>query len=329
MPKRSIVFAVYDGFFNLDLAGAAAVFASAARFDADVGYEIIYASRAGGRVAPMGGPPVETITLHEADINASTTIIVVGSEAQETQRALSDVVLVKWLQENAAASQRISSVCTGAFILAKAGLLKGKVAATHWRACDALARLNSVGDVNRDAIYVEDGKIWTSAGVTAGIDMALAMVEADLGRNVADQIARQLVIHGRRAGHQSQFSDMLDAQAKAGAPFAKLVDWIESTLPAAITAEDMSSVMGMSPRSFFRRFKTQTGQTPASFLNDMRLDRARQLLVENMRVSEIGGRSGFESDAGFRSAFRRKYGMSPSAFRQLHAPIEPANLKSR
>ncbi|WP_379552462.1 GlxA family transcriptional regulator [Qipengyuania sp. DGS5-3] len=319
MQVRSIIFALYDGFFTLDLAGASAVFATAARFDPELKYRLIYASSDGGKIDAMAGPPVETSSFENTHVDATTTILVVGSEADETQSAVADQKMIDWLRTSAPVCERIGSVCTGAFLLAKAGLLANKQAATHWRACDELARLKSVGSVDPDAIFVSDGKVWTSAGVTAGIDMALAMVEADLGRDMADRIARQLVIYGRRSGHQSQFSDILDAQAKAGAPFAKLVDWIEGKLPEPIDVDAMAEVMGMSPRSFFRKFKAQTGQTPGSFLNDIRLDRARQLLVANTRVGQVATQAGFESDVGFRSAFQRRYGMSPSSYRALNA----------
>lgn len=309
---------MYDGYSALDLTGPSMVFSSVGRFDFALEYDIFYASVSGGRIDAFGGPPIETQKLADMTVDLDTTILVVGSEARGTNAAVNNPVLIGWLQDAANGSERIGSVCTGAFILAEAGLLVGKRAATHWRACSSLSLKSPGTDVDQDALFVRDANIWTSAGVTAGIDMALAMVEQDVGRPLTDQIARNLVVYLRRSGYQSQYSDILSAQTRAGDVFGPLAEWIIANLATKITIEQMASRMAMSDRTFHRRLKQLTGKTPAAFLTGIRLDHARHLLVNDMKIAQIAHLCGYSSETVFRGAFIRQFGITPSEYRRIY-----------
>jgi transcriptional regulator GlxA family with amidase domain len=213
--------------------------------------------------------------------------------------------------------RRFGSVCSGAFILAELGELNGIRVATHWATCDELARRFPTLRVDANALFVASGRAWTSAGVSTGIDMALAMVEQDVGAMVADRVARFLVLHARRPGYQSQFSELLSIQAAAGPRFAELMAWVEERLSKQIDVASMASQAGMSERTFYRRFLAATGQTPAQFVENARLDRVRTLLATNRPLKTIAAQCGMSSLARMNSAFKRKFGLSPGAFRYL------------
>ena len=219
----------------------------------------------------------------------------------------------RWLQKVAPRTRRYGSVCTGAFVLASAGLLDGKRVATHWASCARLAERFPAVSVDAEALYVVDGKVWTSAGVTTGIDMALALVEADLGAATANLIARHFVLYARRPGYQSQFSPMLQAQATADAPFAALIDWMQDHLDRELDVPTLARHAGYSERSFYRKFTEATGKTPAHFVEDLRLDAARTLLSKGLSLKLIAGRVGLKSSARLGQAFERRFGMAPVA----------------
>jgi transcriptional regulator GlxA family with amidase domain len=227
----------------------------------------------------------------------------------------------KWLRKVAPRTRRYGSVCTGAFVLASAGLLDGRRVATHWASCARLAEKFPALSVDAEALYVVDGKVWTSAGVTTGIDMALALVEADHGAAVANLIARHFVLYQRRPGYQSQFSPMLQAQATADAPFAALIDWMQDHLDRELDVPTLARHAGYSERTFYRKFIEATGKTPAHFVEDLRLDAARTLLSKGLSVKTIAGRVGLKSSARLGQAFERRFGMMPSLFRQMHAGV--------
>ena len=222
-----------------------------------------------------------------------------------------------------ALTRRYGSVCTGAFVLAAAGLLDGKRVATHWASCQRLAERYATLDVDADSLYVVDGRVWTSAGVTTGIDMALALVEADLGAATANLSARHFVLYARRPGYQSQFSPLLQAQTSAQsaaeAPFVKLIDWMQAHLDQPLDVPALAARAGLSERSFYRKFTDATGKTPAHFVESLRLDAARTLLAEGLSLKAIAARVGLRSSARLGQAFERRFGMAPSLFRELHA----------
>jgi len=224
----------------------------------------------------------------------------------------------RWLRKAAPRARRYGSVCTGAFVLAAAGLLDGKRVATHWASCERLADGFPALTVDADSLYVVDGKVWTSAGVTTGIDMALALVEADLGAATANLIARHFVLYARRPGYQSQFSPLLQAQTAAEAPFAALIDWMQAHLDQPLDVPALAARAGLSERSFYRKFAQATGKTPAHFVEGLRLDAARTLLAQGLPIKAIAGKVGLSSPARLGQAFERRFGMAPSLFREMH-----------
>ncbi len=197
--------------------------------------------------------------------------------------------------------------------------IDGKRVATHWASCERLADRFPALTVDADALYVVDGKVWTSAGVTTGIDMALALVEADLGAATANLIARHFVLYARRPGYQSQFSPLLQAQTNADAPFAALIDWMQDNLDKPLDVPALARRAGLSERSFYRKFTDATGKTPAHFVEGLRLDAARTLLAKGLPLKTIAGCVGLRSSARLGQAFERRFGMAPSLFREIHA----------
>jgi transcriptional regulator GlxA family with amidase domain len=216
--------------------------------------------------------------------------------------------------------RRLGSVCSGAFVLAASGLLDGKRVATHWSACEELARFRPQLEVDADAIFVQDGSTWTSAGVTTGIDMALAIVEEDHGRRVADAIAARLVLHARRVGFQSQFSEVLVAQTSASDPLGPAVAWLRANLRACIDTARLARKAGMSVRSLHRRCIEELGSTPAKLIERLRVEQARALLVTtSLGTKTIASRCGFGSAPRMARAFERTLGVGPRAYRLVAA----------
>ncbi|MGQ3000519.1 MAG: GlxA family transcriptional regulator, partial [Variovorax sp.] len=210
----------------------------------------------------------------------------------------------------------VASVCTGAFVLGRAGLLDGCRAATHWGACDALGAAFPRIEVQRDAIYFRDGRRWTSAGVTAGIDMALGMVEADLGRAIAIGVAKKLVVFYKRPGGQSQFSSALLAQEAEDPRVESLHGWIDEHLHETLDVARLADRMAMAPRTFARFYLQRTGVTPAHAVERMRLDRATRLLESSgASIKAVAQRCGFGSEEIMRRAFQRRFGVPPLDYR--------------
>src|SRR4030088_2772363 len=289
MPKPHRVFILaYEGCQLLDVTGPAAVFGAA------------------NESRRIGGQP-------------DTLLVSGGSLGLRAVMARQDVR--RWLRKAAPRARRYGSVCTGAFVLAAAGLLDGKRVATHWASCDRLADRFPALTVDADSLYVVDGKVWTSAGVTTGIDMALALVEADLGAATANLIARHFVLYARRPGYQSQFSPLLQAQTAAEAPFAALIDWMQAHLDQPLDVPALVARAVLSERSFYRKFTEATGKTPAHFVEGLRLDAARTLLAQGLPLKAIAGRVGLTSSARLGAAFERRFGMAPSLFREMHRGV--------
>jgi transcriptional regulator GlxA family with amidase domain len=216
----------------------------------------------------------------------------------------------------ARSARRVTSVCTGAFILAASGLLDGKRATTHWARCAQLARRFPKVQVDDAPIYVRDGETWTSAGVTAGIDLALALVEQDLGHTVANQVARRLVVFVRRAGGQAQFSAQLSAQTAESVPLRELLAFIIEHPEGALDVPSMAARVGMSVRHFSRSFQAETGVSPAAYVERVRVETARRLLEQSARsVDEVASAAGFGTSAALRRAFARKVSLNPREYR--------------
>jgi transcriptional regulator GlxA family with amidase domain len=215
--------------------------------------------------------------------------------------------------------KRISSVCSGAFVLARAGILDGRRAATHWSACARLAAYRAQVTVDSNAIFVKDGRVWTSAGVTAGIDMSLAIVEEDHGARVADAIAAHFVLYLRRPGFQSQFSGPLIAQRHASEPLGDLLVWANANLRANLSAAKLARRAGMSRRTFHRRCIEHFSTTPAKLIEGLRVEHARTLLTTTtLGTKTIAARSGFGSPGQMARVFKRTVGVAPSEYALLH-----------
>lgn len=315
MPRpHRIALLAYTDCQLLDVTGPAAVFGAANEGREKPFYELEIVSPDGGAVTTNSGVALMTRTIGG---RPDTLLVAGGSRGLKVLLERQDVLA--WLRQAAPRAKRFGSVCTGAFVLAAAGLLDGKRVATHWSACQRLGERFPALTVDAEALYVVDGKIWTSAGVTTGIDMALALVEADLGAAKANLIARHFVLYARRPGYQSQFSPLLQAQAKADAGFAKLIDWMQANLDRPLDVPALAQRAGLSERSFYRKFTDATGKTPAHFVESLRLEAARTLLAKGLPLKTIADRVGLRSSARLGQAFERRFGMAPSLFREMHA----------
>jgi transcriptional regulator GlxA family with amidase domain len=324
MPSRlrQVALLAFDGVQVLDVTGPAAVFGAAN--DAAIHltgrpfYRLHILSPQGGHVTSNCGLALVTAPLDGVKPGALDTVLVAGGSKRGLQALAQDAAAQAWLRRACARARRYGSVCTGVFALAACGLLDGKRVATHWEATDILGRTYPDVEVDANALYVEDGRAWTSAGVTTGIDMCLALVARDLGEAVANAIARRLVLYARRPGYQSQFSTVLAAQEKADAPFAGLVDWIRAHLDDALDVASLAARAGMSPRTFHRRFTDALGETPARFVETLRLDHARGLLQTTLALKSVAAQTGYGTPAQLSKAFARRFGMSPGLFRVMH-----------
>jgi transcriptional regulator GlxA family with amidase domain len=234
---------------------------------------------------------------------------------------MADPALRTRLPRLAAQARRFGSVCTGTFILAALGLLNGHRVATHWDACAPLASAFPAVRVDPEALYIADGRLWTSAGVSTGIDMALAMIADDLGAAIASDVAQRLVLYARRPGFQSQFSPVLRAQAKADSPFAELIGWIHAHLDAPLDVPSLAERARLTERTFHRRFVAATGETPARFVETARLDAARMLLSRGASLKTVAAQVGLFPASRLAEAFERRFGISPRLFRDMHAQL--------
>jgi len=241
------------------------------------------------------------------------TLVVAGGYG--VRAAMSDPTMVEWVRARARHARRIASVCTGAFLLGEAGLLDGRRAVTHWTRCVELSQRYPAARVENDAIFIADGPVWTSAGITAGIDLCLALVEHDLGSDLALAVARHLVMFLKRPGGQAQFSTTLELQT-ADAPFAALHIWIRDNLERDLTIGVLAAQAGMSTRSFCRRYLAATGITPSRAVERFRVEAARDLLLRTQwPAKRIAIRCGFGSDETLRRSFANALGTTPQEYR--------------
>jgi transcriptional regulator GlxA family with amidase domain len=324
MMLRRILFLIYPGFELMDYAGPVSVFAAANRTRAEAGedpvYEILTLSAQGGLIGSGASVPVTALPAAGYRPRASDTLLIVGAGESPLTAAISDPVLLALLRDHGPQVERWGSICSGTFLLAATGAIEGRRVATHWMGCERLARQYPGIVVDAQALYVVDGTLWTSAGVTTGIDMALEMLRRDQGTELMLAIARRLVLYAHRPGHQSQFSDLLSQQGKVADGFGDLLAWLEANLHHPIRVEDMAAQMQQTGRTFHRRFSEAFGQPPARYLEDLRLQRARGLLGDGARVKQACAAVGFRSEAAFRTAFEARFGVTPSMARQVHGP---------
>jgi transcriptional regulator GlxA family with amidase domain len=305
----------------LDVTGPLQVFATANDHVTQAGgtapYQLRVVAKAvrvgqnGRSVTASAGLALATLPLPRG--TAPDTLIVAGGPGVEA--ATEDPELVDWVRQRAKKARRVASVCTGAFLLAASGALDGRRAATHWSVCKEFARRFPAVKAEPDPIFVRDGSVWTSAGVTAGIDLALALVEQDLGRTVALAVARYLVVFLKRPGGQAQFSEALSLQS-AEDEFGALHDWIGKHLGDDISLSRLADQAGMSERSFSRHYADATGQTPARAVERLRVEAARRLLSETRQpVKRISQRCGFGSEETMRRSFLRVLAATPQDYR--------------
>ncbi|HWC74312.1 MAG TPA: GlxA family transcriptional regulator [Gemmatimonadales bacterium] len=308
----------------LDVVGPLEVFSRAARLLSDEGkrgpapysVEILAASR-GPVVTSSGIGLVASRSFREVR-GGIDTLFVAGGRGVEA--ALRDQRLIRWLQRMSGRVGRLASVCTGAFILAEAGLLDGKRAATHWNSCRTLAVRYPGVTVDPDPIFVREQRTYTSAGVTAGMDLALAMVEEDHGLGAAREVARQLVLFLKRPGGQSQFSAQLQVQMADRRPLADLQSWMADHLQADLSVTALARRVAMSPRNFARVFTRSVGITPARYVEKLRVEAVRRRLEESRSgVDEVAEQCGFGTRESMRRAFQRTLRVSPSAYRSRFA----------
>jgi transcriptional regulator GlxA family with amidase domain len=312
VTARRVVLVGYDDMQMLDLAGPLEVFEMANRQVADA-YVVDVVSPSGGTIRSSSGLHVGTDPLPRR--GAIDTLVIVGGTG--TIDAVRDHALIRWIASAATRSRRVTSVCSGAFLLAAAGLLDGKRATTHWSECEQLAAVFPRVTVESDPIYVRDGNVWTSAGVTAGMDLALALVEDDLGADVAREVARWLVLFVQRPGGQSQFSTQLAAQQPERVALRDSTAWILDHLSHDLSVPALATRAGMSTRNFARAFRDEIGQTPASYVESSRVEAARRLLESTDRtIDDIARACGFGTVETMHRTFNRTVRVTPGQYRR-------------
>lgn len=315
MAEKTIAAVLYPDFQILDATGPLEVFALTNRLlGGDPAYKVVTTARQKGPVAASSGLTLMAQTGWDELGDDLDTIIYIGGLG--VRAAMKDPDMLFSARRLSGMARRTASVCTGAFLLAEAGLLNGRRATTHWDDTAQLAREYPRISVQGDDIYVRDGQFVTAAGVTAGIDLALALIEEDHGRDVAMTTARMLVVYLKRPGGQSQFSQELSAQARSSDRFERLRRWIFDNLDKPLTVEDLADQAAMAPRSLARRFAQDLGVTPAKFVEHARIDAARRDLEDSgLTVDKIAANRGFGGADRMRRSFQRSLGVSPQEYR--------------
>ena len=309
---REIGFLIFDGFQLLDAAGPIAAFEIGGAYDRGA-YRLSVVAKAAGAVASSSGATMTATAFAEAP--RFDTLVVAGGLG--VYEALKDEPLLAHLRAAARVCRRVASVCSGSFLLAEAGLLDGRRATTHWSRSQLFARRYPAVRLEPDRIFVRDGAIWSSAGITAGIDLALALVADDLGEPVARRAAQQLVVYRRRPGGQSQFSALLEVERPEGR-FGPLLGWARERLAESLSVERLAERAGMSPRNFARRFAEETGVTPARAVERLRVEAARERVEGGGgSIDAIASEIGFGDSERMRRAFLRAFGQPPQALRRV------------
>ena len=305
----------YDHVQLLDVAGPLQTMASCNELLAELGegpaYEAVVISRHGGPVTTSAGLPIVTLKLTRANDSLHTLIVAGGHGVHE---AVKSSFLIEWIRKRARTAQRTASVCTGAFLLAAAGLLDDRKAATHWAYATRLALEYPRVQIDPESIFIEDQDLWTSAGVTAGIDMTLAMIARDTNTATALAVARRLVVYLKRPGGQSQFSTLLLSQNSRR--FAELHDWMRANPSADLRVPALAARMAMSERNFARTYTTEVGITPAIAVERLRVEAARAALESDTPLANVATRCGFGSTETMRRSFLRTLGTGPSEYRR-------------
>ena len=324
-PPYQVVLLAYEHMNVLDLCGPLQALATATRHcdsSTPTRYATVVASAEGGLIMTSSGLAIATVAVDTLDDIEIDTLIVPGGCKGETYSAPQK--LVDWVAQRAPKVRRLCSVCTGAFLLAQAGQLDGKKVATHWEWAARLSASHPGVEVDADKIFVRDGALWTSAGVTAGIDMTLALIEDDFGHQVAIDTARRLVMFIKRSGGQSQFSAPLSAQLKDPGGFGDLHAWIAANLRKHLTVENLAEHVHLSPRTFARTYVTRMGVTPAKMVESIRLEAAcRALEASELPLKAIADHVGYGDEQAMRRAFHRQFGVGPKIYRDRFSSHEP------
>ncbi|GAA4228695.1 transcriptional regulator GlxA family with amidase domain [Sagittula marina] len=327
--RREVTLIVYPGFKTLEATGPISVLGYASQHLQAAGhkggYEVTIAAPRTGLI------PSDTVMSLEAevalrDLGACDTVMIAG--APRIEKVLdAEPEVVRWCRQHGRETTRCAALCTGSFFLAEAGLLDGQRAATHWNYAARMRLRFPDVSVDADAIFVQAGNFWTSAGVTAAIDLALAFVEQDYGRDIALAVARDMVMYLKRPGGQSQFSTLLTGQSAGATGMGDVLTWMSARLDQALTLEDIARAACMSVRSLTRGFTAEFGASPMATLERLRCDRAKTLLLDtDLPLKTVAFRAGFQSDEQMRKAFRRRFSLSPRDYRARFATAgsEPA-----
>jgi transcriptional regulator GlxA family with amidase domain len=313
-PIRRVLVLAVDGVQSLDVMGPIETF-HYANLQVPGAYRIdVVGPARDGQITMSNGLKLGVDPLPDLPPRHDTLVVAGGEGAR---RASEDKAIPDWIAKASRRARRTTSICTGSYLLAAAGLLDGRRATTHWNFCAVLAQRYPEVELDPDPVYVRDGNIWTSAGVTAGMDLALALVEDDLGAEVALEVARLLVVFFKRPGGQSQFSGALAVQQASRPALRELQAWIAGHLDEDLSVATLARRADFSERSFARAFRAEVGQTPAAYVEGLRVERARALLEDGAHSLEAVARAvGFASPEVLRRAFHRRVGVSPAAYRE-------------
>jgi transcriptional regulator GlxA family with amidase domain len=313
---RKVALIGYEGAQSLDIVGPMEVFSMANRFSDAPAYEIMLASADGGTIACNSGLALGgSVALEDLPEDLDTILVAGGSK--DALRRESGGRVPEWLNRRAGTTRRIGSVCSGAFVLAATGMLDGRRATTHWDFCDEMRRFRPAVQLEPDAIFVADPPYYTSAGVTAGIDLCLSLVEADFGPQLALDVARNLVLFMRRPGGQTQYSAGLNVQVAASPRLRQLIAEISADPCGALSVPELAARAAMSERTFSRVFQKETGVGPAAFVEIARVNRAKALLeTSDWPLARVAERAGFGGVEGLHRAFNKRVGVTPGDYRQ-------------
>lgn len=317
---RKVVIVAYEGAKLLDISGPLQAFSDACFDDGRSAYQVVLASESGGSVRTDTRVKLDTECIDDTMMDSVDTLLIAGADLIMPAAATASLraTLANYLER----PRRLGSVCTGAFVLAQLGVLDHRDVTTHWAACTRLKQQHPAINVKPDSIFVTSGHIWTSAGVSAGIDMALAMIEDDLGHLAALNVARGMVHFLKRPGGQAQFSIELRQQMRdARGRFEDLHDWIRTHLDADLSIPALADAARMSPRNFARVYLRETGESPARAVERLRIEAARRLLESaHEPIQVIARRTGFGDDERMRRAFTKVYGVAPQDYRRRFGP---------
>lgn len=318
MKSHPIVFLVYPGFELLDLSGPVSVFSAANELHETPPYTINVVSLNGGLIESDSSIAIDTLAADKVTNEPANTVLVMGGNHAAISAASADEATQRWLKKVCPEAQRFGSICSGTFLLGAANLINNRACTTHWLGAHKLQEMHPTAKVNADSLYVIDDTLWTSAGVSTGLDMALEMLRRDLGNAIMTRVAKRLVVYAHRPGNQSQFSNLLRLQGKSDNTYSNLLAWVEDNIDRTLRVADMAEYMCMTERTFYRKFTATFGTTPSKYIEEVKFERAKRLLEDNFPVSHVAEAVGFKSESAFRMRFETRFGLTPSMHKRLH-----------